>query len=182
MADIHSESVHYRLPGQQRAPCLVQSHPGMQAGIAPHRSPNMYVRACVCNVMHVANTGASCAITVQVLQTHGHAAWQTVIFECAPMPSYIELIRQRLGCSMPHDCDCGNLQVVAGTNYAFQFQAYFDCASQQGSGSFGSVTLDAIVFKPLENAKQNIIPPQVPSLAFLYFCLTIWWSVPHWEF
>ncbi|BDA42127.1 hypothetical protein COCOBI_03-0120 [Coccomyxa sp. Obi] len=55
-------------------------------------------------------------------------------------------------------------QVVAGTNYAFEFQTYFDCASQQGSGSFDSVTLDAIVFKPLENAKQNIIPPQVTSV------------------
>ncbi|CAL8468185.1 g7724 [Coccomyxa elongata] len=55
-------------------------------------------------------------------------------------------------------------QVVAGTNYAFQFQAYFDCTSQQGLGSFGFVTLDAIVFKPLENVKQNIIPPQVTNV------------------
>lgn len=72
-----------------------------------------------------------------------------------------------------------HLQVVAGTNYAFQFQAYFDCTSQQGSGSFGSVTLDAIVFKPLENAKQNIIPPQV---CCLLFCMPDSFGlVPHWE-
>lgn len=58
------------------------------------------------------------------------------------------------------------VQLVAGTNYAFEFEAFFDCTSQQRSGSFGSVTLDAIMFSPLPIKGQNL-SPQVRNSEFL---------------
>ncbi|KAK9901570.1 hypothetical protein WJX75_002563 [Coccomyxa subellipsoidea] len=54
-------------------------------------------------------------------------------------------------------------QLVAGTNYAFEFEVFFDCTSQQRSGSFGSVTLDAVMFSPLPIKGQNL-SPQVSSV------------------
>lgn len=50
------------------------------------------------------------------------------------------------------------IQLVAGTNYAFEFQAYFDCTTPQRMASFGSVSLDAIIYQPLQRQGQNVTP------------------------
>ncbi|EIE20630.1 hypothetical protein COCSUDRAFT_43589 [Coccomyxa subellipsoidea C-169] len=57
----------------------------------------------------------------------------------------------------------GCKQLVAGTNYAFEFETFFDCTTQQNAASFGSVTLDAIVYQPLATQGQNT-GPQVSSV------------------
>ena len=45
--------------------------------------------------------------------------------------------------------------MVAGTNYAVQFDAYFDCSTPSNKPSYGSVRLNAIIYQPLPTQGIN---------------------------
>ena len=63
---------------------------------------------------------------------------------------------QSLGCCPHHASPVqGVTQVVAGTNIALQFFAYYDCTTASNAPSFGSVGLNAIVFEPLPTQGTN---------------------------
>ena len=47
------------------------------------------------------------------------------------------------------------MQVVAGTNYAVQFDAYFDCSTPSNAASYGSVRLNALIYQPLPAQGMN---------------------------
>ncbi len=50
------------------------------------------------------------------------------------------------------------LQVVAGTNYAFALSSSYDCTSTSNSPATGAVLLNSIVYQPLPSGGQNAKP------------------------